>query len=68
MDADKILKSDILDIIFDGRDKEYGAYDMRRTYNRRITIALISTIVLVLVIFAIKALASSMNKEIEVGS
>ena len=42
MEANKILKADILDILFDGRNKEYGAYDLRKTYNRRITIALIS--------------------------
>ena len=29
MDANQILKSDILDIIFDGKNKEYGAYDLR---------------------------------------
>ncbi|MCX8019507.1 MAG: energy transducer TonB [Chitinophagaceae bacterium] len=43
MDANKILTSDILDLIFEGRNKEYGAYQLRKTYNRRITTALLIT-------------------------
>ena len=41
MDVNKIISADILDIIFEGRNKEYGAYELRKTYNRRLTIALI---------------------------
>jgi hypothetical protein len=37
MDANKILNADILDLIFEDRNKEYGAYDLRKTYNKRIT-------------------------------
>lgn len=40
MDKNKILTADFLDILFEGKNKEYGAYDLRKTYNRRITIAL----------------------------
>jgi periplasmic protein TonB len=36
MTAEKILQSDVLDILFEGRNKMYGAYELRRTYNRRI--------------------------------
>lgn len=36
MEISKIPQADILDIIFDGRNKEYGAYDLRKTYNRRL--------------------------------
>jgi protein TonB len=43
MEANKILSADLLDIVFEGRNKEYGAYELRRTYNRRITRALIIT-------------------------
>ncbi len=42
LDVNKILSADILDIIFDGRNKEYGAYEMRKGYNRRLRIALIA--------------------------
>ncbi len=36
MEANKILSSDILDLIFEDRNKDYGAYQLRKTYNRRI--------------------------------
>lgn len=36
MEADKILQSNVLDIVFDGRNKEYGAYELRKHYNRRL--------------------------------
>lgn len=36
MESNKILQADILDILFEGRNKEYGAYDLRKTYNRRL--------------------------------
>jgi protein TonB len=41
MDINKIQSADILDILFDGRNKEYGAYQLRKTYNRRIRNSLI---------------------------
>lgn len=37
MEANKILSADILDLIFEDRNKDYGAYELRKTYNRRIT-------------------------------
>lgn len=43
MEANKILSADILDLVFEGRNKEYGAYELRKTYNHRITRALIIT-------------------------
>lgn len=36
MEANKILKSDLLDILFDKRNKEYGAYQLRKGYNMRL--------------------------------
>lgn len=43
MEANKILQSDVLDLLFEGRNKDYGAYELRRKYNKRITLALIIT-------------------------
>jgi protein TonB len=40
MESSTILTADILDIIFEGRNKEYGAYDLRRTYGRRLTVSI----------------------------
>ena len=34
MEANKIMSADILDILFEGRNKEYGAYELRKSYNR----------------------------------
>lgn len=43
MEANKILQADLLDILFEGRNKEYGAYELRKKYNKRITLAIIIT-------------------------
>lgn len=41
MDINKILTANVLDLIFEGRFKEYGAYELRKTYNDRLKKALI---------------------------
>lgn len=61
MDANQFLKADLLDIIFEGRNKEYGAYDLRKTYNRRITIALVSTIIVIAIIFIGTVIAKNLS-------
>lgn len=40
MDANKILSTDFLDLLFEGRNKSYGAYELRRGYNKRLWTAL----------------------------
>ena len=40
MEKDLILKTDILDIIFEKRNKLYGAYDLRKFYPNRLKLAL----------------------------
>jgi len=62
MEANKILHSDILDIIFDGKNKSYGAYDLRKTYNHRLKKALIATGSLLLLIFWGIVLAGTSGK------
>ena len=37
MDVNKILSTDLLDLVFEGRNKEYGAYELRSNYNKRLT-------------------------------
>ncbi len=61
MEANKILKSDLLDILFEGRNKDYGAYDLRKTYNKRIKIALLSTLGLLVIIFVGYAIANKIS-------
>ncbi len=63
MDVNKILSADILDIIFDGKNKEYGAYDLRKTYNHRITYALIATFLICLSIYLISIVATNFKKD-----
>ena len=36
MDINKILNSDYLDIIFEGRNKVYGGYELRKNYPKRL--------------------------------
>ncbi len=62
MDVNKILSSDILDIIFDGKNKTYGAYELRKSYNNRLTKALIFTGALLLLIFLGTVLANVLDK------
>ncbi len=61
MEANKILSADLLDLVFEGRNKEYGAYDLRRTYNRRMIRALIITAVAAFVIFLTSVLANTLK-------
>lgn len=62
MDANKILSADILDIIFDGKNKAYGAYELRKTYNARLRRALIFTGALLLLIFLGSVFANIIDK------
>ena len=43
MEANKILNTDFLDLLFENRNKNYGAYELRRSYTKRLTTALIAT-------------------------
>jgi len=61
MDINKILNADILDIIFEGRNKEYGAYDLRKTYNKRLLVAIISMVSLLILLFVGYLLAGVIN-------
>lgn len=51
METKEILNADVLDIIFDGKNKQYGAYDLRKTYNNRLRKALLLTAAFALLIF-----------------
>jgi periplasmic protein TonB len=51
MEVNKILSADFLDILFEGRNKDYGAYELRRNYRKRLTTALLVTAGFALLIF-----------------
>lgn len=61
MEINKILSADILDIIFEGRNKEYGAYELRKTYNKRMTIALVGTASLLALLLIGYVLSNTIN-------
>ena len=61
MEANKILDADILDIIFDGKNKAYGAYQLRKTYNSRMTKALVAVGALLVLIVGGTLLAGAIN-------
>ncbi|KIC90529.1 energy transducer TonB [Flavihumibacter sp. ZG627] len=61
MEVNKILSADVLDIVFDGRNKDYGAYDLRKTYSKRMTYALVGTALLLALAFLGSFLASSLK-------
>lgn len=61
MEANKILSADILDLIFEDRNKEYGAYNLRKTYNKRISRALIITASVALLAIGGSLLASKLT-------
>lgn len=63
MEVNKILSADILDIIFEGRNKDYGAYDLRKTYNKRLTAALVTTAVLIALLFLGYVLANTLGND-----
>lgn len=50
MEANQILQTRFLDILFEGKNKMYGAYDLRKSYNQRISKALFSTMMIMLLL------------------
>ncbi len=58
MELSKILNASLLDIIFDGRNKNYGAYELRSKYARRMGSAIVATVALVILIFILSMVAS----------
>lgn len=63
MDTNKILSADLLDLIFDDRNKAYGAYDLRKTYSTRIKKSLLITVSVVGLAFTGAALVSNAKKD-----
>jgi len=61
MEANKILNADILDIIFDGKNKAYGAYQLRKTYNSRMVKALVAIGILLFFVIGGMVLANVIN-------
>jgi protein TonB len=70
MEPNQIKDADILDILFEGRNKEYGAYELRKTYNRRMVKSMAvmgSVVILVLLGGVVSGLEKSKRVGMEVG-
>jgi protein TonB len=63
MEANKILSADILDLVFEGRNKDYGAYELRKKYNKRIVTALGITAAILILVFAATFLSKALSKK-----
>jgi periplasmic protein TonB len=63
MESNNILKADLLDIVFDKRNKAYGAYELRVTYPDRIKKAMFITLGISILIFTSAVWANSRKKE-----
>ncbi|MCW3078734.1 energy transducer TonB [Segetibacter sp.] len=63
MEVNKILNADILDIIFEGKNKDYGAYELRKTYNKRIITAMVIMAAVCLLVFLTQLFGSDGDKD-----
>ena len=62
MDINKILKSDYLDILFEGRNKSYGGYELRRKYPERVRNAGIAILAFVALLVAYPIIAGIVKR------
>ena len=67
MEKNAILTADLLDLLFDGKNKNYGAYDLRKNYAKRLNMAMASMVFICLLFIGISLLArSKKNKHGEI--
>ncbi|HVU94176.1 MAG TPA: TonB family protein [Puia sp.] len=57
MEANKILESSLIDVIFEGRNKAYGAYELRRHYPQRLLLSLAGVAVITGALFGVDYIA-----------
>jgi len=65
MDTNKILSANLLDLVFDNRNKDYGAYELRKNYQIRITKALVFTGLFVVITFTGVVMANKLKPKRE---
>ncbi|MBL0152916.1 MAG: energy transducer TonB [Chitinophagaceae bacterium] len=63
MDKTRILQADFLDIVFDNRNKDYGAYELRRSYPERVKQSLLIAVLFFALIFGGSALAGAFKNK-----
>lgn len=69
MEKLSILTADLLDILFEYRNKMYGAYELRKTYPKRVVYAITGTVLLCMLFIggAILAKSGKKNSRIELA-
>jgi protein TonB len=67
MTSNEILKADVLDILFDNRNKQYGAYVLRKNYNNRLGLSLGISLGSILLFFFLVRFDRSSKSIIEEG-
>jgi protein TonB len=63
MEPNKILSASLIDVIFDGRNKEYGAYELRQTNSKRTKASLSITIAVVALALAFTTMGNTYKKK-----
>jgi periplasmic protein TonB len=63
METNKILTADVLDVIFDNRNKKYGAYELRMNYNSRACKAMIFTFAFVFCLLSVPSIATLIGND-----
>ncbi|WP_127131785.1 energy transducer TonB [Pseudoflavitalea rhizosphaerae] len=63
MEISNILTADVLDIIFDGKNKSYGAYELRKTYKRRMLLSLAGMFTIILFLIGTMLLANNKKEQ-----
>jgi len=61
METTQILQAHVLDILFEGRNKMYGAYELRKSYNKRLKTAIM--VMICCCLFAFLAMVAGKNNE-----
>lgn len=64
MDIQQIPRADLLDILFEGRNKDYGAYPLRKSYNNRLGRAIGITLALCLLLIIGYTVAGKTHRSI----
>lgn len=67
MKTEFILKSDVLDILFEHRNKAYGAYNLRKFYDSRLMKSIGAMLLIVVVLSAFTFLPEKKIKKVEDG-
>jgi periplasmic protein TonB len=66
MQTEKILQSDLLDIIFENKNKSYGAYALRKFYNNRLYKAFGAMVLIAVVLCSFTMLKPEVKKVDEI--